>query len=376
MDDLSRLGWLVLASFSGFGSRTLRKLRFRFGDDGERAVAVSRKELEQLGVTDHAADKFIAWRSLVDHAALARRLEAEGIRFVMKTDDEYPSYLLHTADPPDSLFMRGATLKLDRPVAVVGTRSMSAYGLAAVKLVVGELTRAGCEVVSGLALGIDAAAHTAALDAGGKTIAVLAGGINDDAIYPRSNIPLAQRVMSGGGTIISELPPGTESLKHLFPLRNRIIAGLSTATVIIEAAESSGSLVTAKLALDENRDVFAVPGPITSEQSKGTNQLIKLGATPLLAPDDILGLFDKRHLRHAPPPRVTDEERELLRLLDRPVHVDELIRALEEPAATVMGRLAVLELNGCIASHGPQTYVRTSKGREAAEDGEERNSAE
>jgi DNA processing protein len=248
---------------------------------------------------------------------------------------------------------------------------MSVYGSQAVRHVVGELTRAGCEVISGLALGIDAMAHATALDAGGVTVAVLAGGVNDDAIYPRSNVQLAERILRERGTIISEMPPGTESFRHLFPLRNRIIAGLSTATIIVEAAESSGSLLTAKLALDENRDVFAVPGPITSEQSKGTNTLIKMGATPLLSPEDVLGLFDKRHLRHVPPPRMTGEEKDILRILNRPIHIDELIRALEESPATVMGRLAVLELNGCITNQGAQTYMRTPRGKEAVEDDEE-----
>lgn len=369
MDDPSRLGWLVLASFSGFGSRTLRKLRSRFNDDGERAVHATRDELLRIGVTESASDKFLAWNASVEHQALARRLDTEGIRFVMKTDEEYPSYLLHTSDPPDSLFVRGATLSLRRPVGVVGTRAMSPYGSRAVRDIVGELTRAGCEVISGLAYGIDAMAHSVTLDAGGKTVAVLAGGVNNDAIYPRGNFQLAERIIANGGTVVSELPPGTESLRHLFPLRNRIIAGLSTTVVIVEAAESSGSLLTAKLALDENRDVFAVPGPITSEQSRGTNQLIKMGATPLLSPSDVLTLFDKQHLRHAPPPHVTDEERALLELLDRPIHIDDLIRALAEPPATVMGRLTVLELNGCIGQEGPQTYVRTSRGKEATETG-------
>ncbi|MEO5927084.1 MAG: DNA-processing protein DprA [Patescibacteria group bacterium] len=371
MDDLSRLGWLSLASFSGFGSRTLRKLRQRFGDDGERAMNASRTELLALRVTDHVADMYLEWRSRIEYQALARRLEAEGIRFVMNTDDEYPSYLLHTSDPPDSLFIRGATLKLRRPVAVVGTRAMSGYGAMAVRHIVGELTRAGCEIISGLAYGIDALAHTVALDSGGTTVAVLAGGVNDDGIYPRGNVQLAERIIRERGTIISELPPGTESFKHLFPLRNRIIAGLSTATIVVEAAESSGSLVTAKLALEENRDVFAVPGPIMSEQSKGTNQLIKLGATPLLCPEDVLGLFDKAGLRHAPPTSVTDDEKTVLQLLNRPLHIDDLIRALEEPPATVMSRLAILELSGCVIHHGAQIYARTLKGKEAAGDEEE-----
>jgi DNA processing protein len=369
MEDASRLGWLTLSWFIGFGSRTLRKLRNRFGDDGERAARVSVKELCEMAVTERVASDFHAWRREIEPEMFLRRLEAEDIRFLLPGDPEYPAPLLHASDPPQTLFLRGAPLRLTRPVAVVGTRAMTGYGANVTRRIVTELVHGGCEIISGLALGIDAAAHAAALDAGGTTIAVLAGGINDDAIYPRQNEPLAKRLLSHGGTIVSEFPPGTESLKHLFPLRNRIIASLSTAVIIVEAAESSGSLLTAKLALDENREVFAVPGPITSEQSRGTNNLIKVGAAPLLSTEDVLGLFEGKAGRTTePPPDISDAERTLLDILVRPLHVDDLIRALDDPPAEVTGRLAILELKGCIEQQEANIYVRTTLGKAAVEE--------
>lgn len=363
-----RKAWLALAWFRSFGSRTLKKLRHHYAENGVRAFRAARDELLQLGVTEYLSDMFIKWRSDVDPDAFVEQLTKEDIRFILPTDEEYPSFLLHSSDPPQHLFVRGATLHLVRPVAVVGTRSMTTYGANVTHRLVGDLVHGGCDIISGLALGIDAAAHVRALDAGGYTVAVLAGGINNRSIYPRHHLVLANRILERNGSIVSELPPGTESLKHLFPLRNRIIASLSTAVIVVEGADSSGSLLTAKLALDENRDVFAVPGPITSEQSSGTNRLIKLGATPYLDPNDILMLFDRTiQTLQYPPPVLTKDERHLLDILNRPLHIDEIIRALNTSSAAVLGRLAMLELNGCIESQGANIYARTPLGKQAAE---------
>ncbi|MFA5935480.1 MAG: DNA-processing protein DprA [Patescibacteria group bacterium] len=367
MWDDDRKGWLTLAWFSGFGSRTLRKLRRRFDGDGVRAMKATRKQLLHCGITERASDGYLAFRSKVDPDMLMRRLDAESIRFVLPPDDEYPSYLLHASDPPESLFIRGAPIVLTRPVAVIGTRAMTHYGATATKLLVGELARAGCEIISGLALGIDGMAHRAALDAGARTIAVLAGGINDDAIYPRNHLRLAARILEEGGSIVSEFPPGTESLRHLFPLRNRIIASMSTVTIVVEAAESSGSLVTAKLALEENRDVFAVPGPITSEQSAGTNRLLVHGATPCLNAQDVLSLFGKNVSPPPKPPPLSEEDLDLLQLLERPFHIDDIIRTLELPTATITSRLAVLVLHGCVEQQSGDMYARSAMGRAAVE---------
>lgn len=360
----SRLGWLTLAWFDGFGARTLRKLRAHYANDGEKAVQVSGSKLKSLGVTGPTTEKYLVWRPNVASEMLARRLDAEQIRFVLDNDQEFPTYLKHSSDPPACLFIRGARLQLNRPVAIVGTRAMTSYGARVTKMLSRELALAGCEIISGLALGIDGCAHQSALEAGGKTIAVLASGCADSTIYPRNNLPLAKRILEQRGTLVSELPPGTYSFKHLFPLRNRIIAALSVAAIVVEASESSGSLITAKLALEENRDVFAVPGPITSEQSRGTNNLLKLGAIPCTGPEDVLRIFNlTEDSALSAAIQITEEERSLLEILDRPLHKDELIRALEMPPADISSRLTALELKGLIETEGGQIYSRNRMGQ-------------
>ncbi|MBU1033278.1 MAG: DNA-processing protein DprA [Patescibacteria group bacterium] len=357
--DKNRLCWLTLAWFDGFGARTLRKLRALYSNQGDRAYNVSRETLISLGVNSNHADKFISWRKDVVPEMLARRLDAEKIRFVLECEDEFPSYLKHSSDPPACLFIRGATLQLNRPIAIVGTRAITSYGFRVTKFLSRELALAGCEIISGLALGIDGCAHESVLEVGGKTVAVLANGCSDATIYPRHNFPLAKRIMEKGGSLVSELPPGTCSFKHLFPLRNRIIASLSVATIVVEAAEGSGSLITAKLALEENRDVFAVPGPITSMQSGGTNNLIKLGAIPCTGPEEVLKLFELEQEKPREPIILTDEERSLIDMLDRPLHKDELIRAMEKSPAEISSLLTSLELKGAIEHEGANIYSRS-----------------
>lgn len=361
--DEHRLGWLGLAWFEGFGARTLRKLRSRYHEDGERAFGISRMELLSLGITEAVVDRFIHWRGLVEIPMLARRCDAEAIRFILDDDPEFPAYLKHSSDPPATLFLRGALLAPSKPIAVVGTRAITSYGTRVTEDICRELAEAGCEIVSGLALGVDAKAHDAALSANGITIAVLAGGNNDAAIYPRTNVPLAKRILENNGTLMTEFPPGTEGLKHHFPLRNRLIASLCQATVIIEAAEASGSLITAKLALEENRDVFVVPGPITSEQSAGTNRLLKFGAIPCLGASDILELFDVTPQLSQNSLIINDEERTLLETLDRPLHIDDLIRALEILPSLISSQLSLLELRGLVEHQGGGVYARTRLGK-------------
>lgn len=364
--DPSRLGWLTLAWFEGFGARTLRKLQARFAHDGERALHVTREELGSMNVAEQLTDRFIEWRTQVDSDMLSRRLDAEQIRFVLPTDTEFPPLLAASSDPPGALFIRGAILDLKQPVAIVGTRTITSYGSRVTREMSQTLAVAGCEIISGLALGIDAAAHDAALSVGGKTVAVLGGGCNDAAIYPRSNMRLASRILEHGGTIVTETPPGTESFRYLFPLRNRIIASLSLATIVVEAAESSGSLITAMQAIEENRDVFSVPGPITSEQSTGTNRLLTLGAIPCTGADVVLERLGAQPAA-ADPPALPDElgadEKQLLALLATPHHIDDIVRTLEIPAHEISARVMTLSLNGLVAEETPDVYARTSRAK-------------
>ncbi len=217
---------------------------------------------------------------------------ATDIRQISINDDEYPQSLREIADPPAILYVRG-NLNWDKQkevVAVVGTRKPTAYGLQIATQLV-EIIAKQCVIVSGLAYGIDAAAHKAALRKEGITVAVLGSGLDDASIYPREHRKLAQDILRKGGVLISEYPPLAEPLKHHFPERNRIIAGLSQKIVVVEAGERSGALITANLGLDYNREVLAVPGPVTSLMSMGPNQLIAEGAKPVLRPSDVVEII-------------------------------------------------------------------------------------
>lgn len=209
------------------------------------------------------------------------------IRHITTKSTEYPNLLKEISHPPQRLWLKGAKLdNTEKRLTVVGARTPTQYGRKVVEKLIKEVAEAGVTIVSGLAIGIDGLAHKAALDAGGKTIAVMAGGL--DNIYPPSNQKLSERILANGGTIISEYPEGTEYFKSNFVARNRIQSGLSEAVLIVEAAEKSGTLITADFAIDQNRIVMAVPGNIDSLVSAGTNQLIRDGAVPITCARDIL----------------------------------------------------------------------------------------
>src|SRR4029077_3786303 len=226
-----------------------------------------------------------------DAAAHERRLATRGFRFVPRTASEFPTLLRAIHDPPVGLFLRGSGevgLLSRAAVAVVGARACSGYGMSVARSLGRDLTRGGLVVVSGMARGVDAEAHRGALEADGPTVAVLGCGIDRD--YPAAHAELARRIASSG-LLVSEYAPGVEPAPWRFPARNRVVAGLCAATVVVEARERSGALITADLALEEGREVFTVPGEITSSLSVGTNTLLKLGATPLTGASDVLVSF-------------------------------------------------------------------------------------
>ena len=267
----TRVAKACLASFPFFGSRTLRKLRSAYPNPAWAWLA-SPEALVANGAPEQAAMKFTDWRSSVDPEKLIRQLDLQGIRVLFRDDPGYPQSFQMSSNPPEILFVRGVLE--DRPsVAVVGTRRMTSYGRQCVAAIVPDLVRSGLSIISGLALGVDAEAHKTTIENEGYTVAILGTGVDDDAIYPRENFQLAQRIISQGGAVISEFPPGTDSRREHFPMRNRLIATLSAATLVIEASEDSGSLITAKSALEENREVLSVPGPIWSDQTTGRVQL-------------------------------------------------------------------------------------------------------
>lgn len=281
---------------------------------------------------------------------------------IPKDDARYPSLLKEIHDPPGQLYVRGNAeiLQVKNLLAVVGTRRANYYGRQAVEKLLVPAVRAGVVLVSGLAYGIDSLAHKACLDWRRPTIAVLGSGADDESLYPRGNLNLAHQILEHGGALVTEHLPGTKALLHHFPIRNRIIAGLCRATVIIQAAQKSGSLITARLALESNRDVAAVPGPITDPLAEGTNSLIRDGATPLVTSDDTLRLVG---LAEAPAETqiawLTPPQQQLAAMLShQPQHVDELTVSLNLPAEQVSTLLVELELSGVIEHVGGMKYVK------------------
>jgi DNA processing protein len=287
-----------------------------------------------------------------DETAYLARLRAAGVRWLARSDPGFPSLLGAIHDPPAGVFLRGAagTELLGRTaVGVVGARSCSPYGAQVARMLGREFAAAGLVVVSGLARGVDGEAHRGALEAGGMTIAVLGCGIDRD--YPASHGELGDRIRESG-LVASEYAPGVEPAPWRFPARNRVIAGLCAVTVVVEARERSGALITADLALEEGREVFAVPGEITSALSRGTNDLLRLGATPLTGSGDVLELFG---LTAAAPQAVELDhaaESVLRRLRDGPASADELARATGLDAGALASALTELELAGVAVAAG------------------------
>jgi DNA processing protein len=310
----------------------------------ELAVAAFAAETGSHLLAEPRSARFAKFVLEFDEAPYLVALESRGIRWLARSTGSFPRSLAAIFDPPVGLFVRGEEdiALLERPaVAIVGARSCSPYGASVARTLGRELAVAGLVVVSGLARGIDGEAHRGALEAGGTTIAVLGCGV--DRVYPAAHAELARRVAERG-LIVSEYAPGVEPAPWRFPARNRVIAGLAAATVVVEARERSGALITADLALEEGREVFAVPGEITSALSAGTNALLRIGATALTSSTDVLEAFGI-----APTPAVSVDlspagELLLTRLRDRPAAVDELTRELAVPASEIATALAELEL--------------------------------
>jgi DNA processing protein len=271
-------------------------------------------------------------------------------------DSHYPEVLTTIASPPRQLYTLGTPLEqlLERPrVAIVGSRGVSTYGRQVTARLAGELAQEGVVIVSGLALGVDAIAHQAALEAGGTTMAVLPGGL--DQVYPASNRGLARAMLEQGGALVSEYTAGTESFKQNFIARNRLVSGLSNAILITEAAEKSGSLHTARFALEQGRDVLAVPGNITSPTSVGTNNLIRSGAVPITSVDDILYVLGAQKLPAEPVKLVgaSPEEQALLDILYEGITDGHELLARSELQVELFNQtLTMLEITGKVKPLG------------------------
>lgn len=351
------LPWLTLKSVPGVGNLLFKRLIQHF-ESPDRVLSASPNALVRIdGVSDrlaHSIGRFRPAEQMKRELGLA--LE-NGCRIIPLTDEDYPVLLKEIADPPPLLYVRGNLPNTRRSISIVGSRHATKYGIRMTRRLCRDFAGLGWCVISGMAVGIDTAAHEGALAGNGPTVAVLGSGLG--RIYPRENLPLSRRI-SENGAVISELPLFADPDPHHFPARNRIISGMSLGTVVVEAAKRSGSLITARLAAEQNREVFAVPGSVHSFKSSGTHQLIKQGAKLVEQTRDVLEelapmLQDPSPLPITadsvpePLPNLPPEELRVAVALDAyPVHIDDLSRQLDLPVHTISSILLSLELNGVI----------------------------
>ncbi len=350
--------WFVLRSVPGVGNHLFKRLLDRFSTP-ESVLAADRDQLLQVpGITRRVADAVLA-QKLLDpvRRELDRLAQKPDCHVILMTDPAYPGLLRQIPDPPPFLYVLGHLNLCSRSIAIVGSRSPTRYGLQTARRLSAELAELGFTVASGMARGIDTAAHDGALRAGGRTVAVLGSGL--DRIYPHENRDLSRRI-AGNGAVVTEFPLNAGPEPHHFPMRNRIISGLSLGTVVVEAARRSGALITARLAAEQNREVFAVPGNIQSSKSSGTHRLIQQGAKLVENARDIVEELSpaiqthiaRQHVRHEEvlnlPPLTESETRVVQALGPYPVHIDDLVRKLEMDPATLSGLLLQLELKGVV----------------------------
>lgn len=352
--------WIAFNRVPGIGPIRLAALIDVCGDV-ESAWRASIQQMQAARLDRRTIELFLENRRTVDPATELQRVQDAGVQILTWGDSTYPEPLRSVESAPPVLYVRGRIASQDDwAVAIVGTRHATSYGREVARVLASELARAGVTVVSGLALGIDTVAHRAALDADGRTIAVLGSGV--DQLYPPQNRGLAQAI-AAQGALVSEYAIGTRPDANNFPPRNRIISGLSRGVVIVEAGERSGALITARFAAEQGREVFAVPGSILSPGSQGCNALIQQGATPLLSVDDVLEQLNLTHIgeHHAARQSVPADPAEAA-LLDclssEPSHVDDLVRQTAMTPGQVSSLLALMELKGLVRQAGVMTYVR------------------
>ncbi len=365
LDDPDLPYWLALNRVRGIGPARFRLLLEGFGS-ARGAWEAGPADWQAAGLDTRSVGALEQQRVRIEPEAEVERLIKLHIGALRTIDPAYPRLLREIPLPPPVLYVRGTLAPADEwALAIVGTRRASSYGKQMTEKLAGELARQSITIVSGLARGIDTVAHQATLAAGGRTIAVL--GCGPDLVYPPDNARLAARIVEQGA-ILTEFPLGTQPEAGNFPARNRLISGLSLGVLVTEAPETSGALITTRFAAEQGRDIFAVPGNVTSRASVGANRLIQDGAQMVLEVGDILSelnlhlapqQMEMLELREALPEN--DSEARLLALLDasdEPGHIDDLCRTSGLPVAEVSGTLVMLELKGLVRLVGPMTYVK------------------
>ena len=343
---------IAISHFYKLGPISLSLLRQTF-TCYEEIYFAENFNLANAGLNNNLANELVSFRKTFDVEGMITRYNHEGINFITLEDESYPALLRAILDPPPILFYKGdAKCLQDQSISVVGSRKFTSYGKRICNHIVYDLAFNGAVIVSGLALGIDALAHWASLKADGLTIGVLGSGIDEASIYPATNRNLAKEIIMKKGLIISEFPLGTPPLRHHFPRRNRIIAGLSRGTLVIEAKEKSGTLITANLALDLGREVFAVPGNIYEESSSGAIQLLKQGAVMVTEAQDAmnhLGIEKKNKKKYEYCPENETEKCVLEFLTKSATHTNKIIELSGLSTQATNSTLTILEIKGVIS---------------------------
>ena len=359
--------WLRLCLVSGVGPRILTALIAHFETPGA-VLAAGSTQLQQVeGVGYRLAQSIAEAKQKLDLATELADCQNANIQIVSRSSAEYPRLLQEIPDPPGVLFVQGDLRSADAlAIAVVGSRNATRYGIAQAERIATGLAHAGITVVAGLARGIDAAAHRATIAAGGRTLSVMGGGLLK--MYPPEHAPLAAQIRDQG-CLISEMPPNYVATRHAFPRRNRIISGLTLGTLVVEAAERSGALITARQAMEQNRDVLAVPGPADSRNSKGCHALLRDGAILVESVEDILDALgplveenqreDGRAIRHPAELQLNANETTVLQAIGtEPTLIDHIVQQTELPTQRVLSTLSVLEVRQLIVRLPGGTVTR------------------
>ncbi len=353
--------WIALNEFGKFGPRSFARLH-DFFDSMKAAFEADANALTLAGIPKKTAEAFVHFRPQLDPQKLQDEIANNHIQTTRVIDDNYPALLKTIHDPPPIIFYQG-TLPANESlhIAVVGSRKVSPYGISAAEHLSEALSRAGTVVVSGMAFGVDEIAHRSTIKTKGTTMAVLGSGLLN--IGTSRQRYMARDIIENGGCVMSEFSVRAPGLQHHYPYRNRVVSGISHGTLVIEATEKSGSLITARSALEQGRDVFAVPGSIFAENSKGTNNLIKMGAIAITSADDIFAhlqieqVLPVAQVEHTPD---SAEEARILELLSKnPIHIDELTRTTQMAARIVAQTLSLMEMKGRTRQIGGMYYVLT-----------------
>lgn len=353
---------IAFSQIPKIGSQKFNLLKNYFPDI-EAAWRASSRELMAAGLEQNLAEEVVSRRQNINPDEEVEKLQKENISAVTSDDADYPKLLKETYSPPFILYYKGNIKNLhEEAIAVVGTRRMTNYGKLVTPQIVSQLVNEGILIVSGLALGIDALAHLTCVRNQKPTVAVLGSGLDKQNIYPSINRSLANEILENNGLVISEFPVGMMPLKHNFPARNRIISGLARGTLVIEAGESSGALITAKFALDQNREVFAIPGQIGHPLSVGTNSLIKRGAKLVMSADDIFEELNLKQLKlfknnQQLIPDTAEEGAILKHLQTEPLHINEIVRLSDLTTPEVNAALMMLEMKGLVRNLGNNNFI-------------------